>query len=146
MTENSLKMGYIWSNMPQNSPKRLNITWISLMEGRTDDTSAACHENSESTLIGITHMTHVDSHSWLMSIQFGLYHWIGMALPEIKEEAMCLCFEIQLCKFSDSNPYSGVELRPWTFQWDLTLHLLIWTVLHINRYLHQWIDWHKSTL
>ncbi len=26
---------------------------------------------------------------------------------------------------SDSNPYSGVELRPWTFQWDLTLHLLI---------------------
>ena len=22
---------------------------------------------------------------------------------------------------SDSNPYSGVELRPWTFQWDLTL-------------------------
>ncbi len=28
---------------------------------------------------------------------------------------------------SDSNPYSGVELRPWTFQWVLTLYLLIWT-------------------
>ena len=37
---------------------------------------------------------------------------------------------------SDSNPYSGVELRPWTLQWDLTLHLLIWTVSH--RSLHHW--------
>ncbi len=45
-------------------------------------------------------------------------------------------------KNSDSNPYSGVELRPWTFQWDLTLHLLIWTVPHINRSLHYW----KSSL
>ena len=34
--------------------------------------------------------------------------------------------------------HSGVELWPWTFQWDLTLHLLIWTVLHINRCLHHW--------
>ena len=46
---------------------------------------------------------------------------------------------------SDSNRYSGVELRPWTFQWDLTLHLLIWTVSHINRSLHNWygkrLDW-----
>ncbi len=33
----------------------------------------------------------------------------------------------------------GVELRPWTFQWDLTLKLLIWTVSHINRSLHQWV-------
>ena len=41
-------------------------------------------------------------------------------------------------KVSDSNPYSGVTLRPWTFQWYLTLHLLIWTVSHINRSLHQW--------
>ncbi len=24
-------------------------------------------------------------------------------------------------EISDSNPYSGVELQPWTFQWDLTL-------------------------
>ncbi len=39
---------------------------------------------------------------------------------------------------SDSKLYSGVELRPWTFQWDLTLQLLIWTVSHINRSLHQW--------
>ncbi len=35
--------------------------------------------------------------------------------------------------FSDSQLYSGVELRPWTFQWDLTLYFLIWTVSHINR-------------
>ncbi len=40
--------------------------------------------------------------------------------------------------FSDSNPNLGVEFWPWTFQWDLTLHLLIWTVLHINRSHHQW--------
>ncbi len=40
--------------------------------------------------------------------------------------------------FSYSKLYSGVELRTWTFQWDLTLHLLIWTVSHINRYVHQW--------
>ncbi len=39
---------------------------------------------------------------------------------------------------SDSKPYSGVELRPWTFQWDLTLHLLIWILSHINRSVHQW--------
>ncbi len=39
---------------------------------------------------------------------------------------------------SDSNLYSGVELQPWTFQWDLTLYLLLWTVLHINRSVHQW--------
>ncbi len=39
---------------------------------------------------------------------------------------------------SDSNLYSGVEMRPWTFQWNLTLHLLIWTVSHINRSVHQW--------
>ncbi len=39
---------------------------------------------------------------------------------------------------NDSQLYSGVELRPWTFQWDLTLYLLIWTVLHINRSVHQW--------
>ncbi len=45
--------------------------------------------------------------------------------------------------FSDSNPYSGVELRPWTFQWDLTLYLLIWTVSHMNRSLHQCF-WQKS--
>ncbi len=44
-----------------------------------------------------------------------------------------------ITEFSDSNPYSGVELQPWTFQWDLALHLLIWTVLHINRSLHHWI-------
>ncbi len=25
-----------------------------------------------------------------------------------------------------------------TFQWDLTLYLLIWTVSHINRVVHQW--------
>ncbi len=87
--------------------------------------------------------------------------------------------KMQFSYLSDSNPYSGVELRPWTFQWDLTLrgpnlffkkrydleappqvgqvkvnqiqkktfyfilvasslHLLIWTVSHINRSLHQW--------
>ncbi len=39
---------------------------------------------------------------------------------------------------SHFNPYSCVELRPWTFQWNLTLHLLIWTVSHINISLHQW--------
>ena len=39
---------------------------------------------------------------------------------------------------SDSYSYSGVKLRPWTFLWDLTLHLLIWIVLHINRSLHHW--------
>ena len=38
---------------------------------------------------------------------------------------------------SDSKLYSGVELRPWTFQWDLTLYLLIWIVSHINRSVHQ---------
>ena len=42
--------------------------------------------------------------------------------------------------FSDSKLYSGVELRPWTFQWDLTLYLLIWTVSHINRSVHQWFS------
>ncbi len=53
-----------------------------------------------------------------------------------------MCRELQKTKyhkFSDSNSYSGLELQPWTFQWDLTLHLLIWTVLHINRSLHQWV-------
>ncbi len=40
--------------------------------------------------------------------------------------------------FSDSTSYLGVELRPWTFQWDLTLYLLIWIVSHINRSLHHW--------
>ncbi len=39
---------------------------------------------------------------------------------------------------SDSQLYSGVELRPWTFKWDLTLYLLIWIVSHINRSVHQW--------
>ena len=49
------------------------------------------------------------------------------------------CFgRLSVHHISDSKLYSGVELRPWTFQWDLTLHLLIWTVLHINRYVHQW--------
>ena len=55
-----------------------------------------------------------------------------------------ICHEaLWVPKLSDSYPYSGVELRPWTFQWDLTLHLLIWTVLHINRSLHHWTAlWH----
>ena len=29
--------------------------------------------------------------------------------------------QVGLYHFSDSNPYSGVELNSWTFQWDLTL-------------------------
>ena len=45
---------------------------------------------------------------------------------------------------SDSKLYSGVELRPWPFQWDLTLHLLIWTVLHINRSVYQWCSFVRS--
>ncbi len=49
-------------------------------------------------------------------------------------------------QISDSNPYSGVELRPWTFQWDLTLYLLIWTVSHINRNFHQCNSWIKLQL
>ncbi len=44
-------------------------------------------------------------------------------------------------ELSDFN-FSGVNLRPWTFQWDLTLYLLIWTVLHINISVHQWrVKW-----
>ncbi len=43
-----------------------------------------------------------------------------------------------IIKHSDSKLYSGVELRPWTFLWDLTLYLLIWTVSHINRSVHHW--------
>ncbi len=31
-----------------------------------------------------------------------------------------------------------VELQPRTFQWDLTLYLLIWIVSHINKSEHQW--------
>ena len=50
--------------------------------------------------------------------------------------------DFYMLQLSGSNPYSGVELQPWTFQWDLTLHLLIWTVSHINRSLHHWThDW-----
>ncbi len=52
------------------------------------------------------------------------------------EETNVLCNEC-MNEISDFNPYSGVELQPWTFQWDLTLHSLIWTVSHINRSLHQ---------
>ena len=31
------------------------------------------------------------------------------SLPEIKEEAMCLCFEIKLCKLIDISNYSKCE-------------------------------------
>ncbi len=55
-------------------------------------------------------------------------------IPCLEDPAFCFW-----AQFSDSNLYSGVELRPWTFQWDLTLHLLIWTVSHINRSLRHWI-------
>ena len=50
-----------------------------------------------------------------------------------------LVFWVDLLLFSDCKLYSGVKLQPWTFQWDLTSYLLIWTVLHINRPVHQCI-------
>ncbi len=50
-------------------------------------------------------------------------------------------FDLQEVRlFSNSNSYSCVKLQAWTFQWDLTLQLLTWTVLHINKSLHQWFD------
>ena len=42
-------------------------------------------------------------------------------------------------QLSDSKLYLGVESRPWTFQRDLSLYLLIWNVLHISRSVHQWV-------
>ncbi len=45
--------------------------------------------------------------------------------------------------FSDSKLYSGVELWPWTFLWDLILYLLLWTVPHINRSLHRCVSSHQ---
>ena len=43
--------------------------------------------------------------------------------------------------YSDTESYSGVKLQPWTFQFMgfNKLWLLIWTVLQINRSLHQWV-------
>ena len=73
----------------------------------------------------------------------GGYKWIiGRNVLQVlviqKFRSVLQLMPVNFKDISDSYPYSGVELRPWTFQWDLTLYLLTWTVSHINRYLHQW--------
>ncbi len=58
---------------------------------------------------------------------FGIQNW--QAVENTQQQPL---------ELSDAKLYSGVELRPWTFQWDLTLYLLIWIVSQINRSVHQW--------
>ncbi len=71
--------------------------------------------------------------------QFYYTHWhFNIPIQKPIAKFFIVWTDMLVPRLSDSNPYSDVELRPWTFQWDLTLYLLIWTVSHINRSLHHW--------
>ena len=73
-------------------------------------------------------------HDWSIYIYFIVYYVCFVQWPS----CIICCCHVGSGYNSDSNPYSGAELRPWTFQWDLTLYLLTWTMLHIYSSFHQW--------
>ncbi len=111
---------YVWTaDLPNNSAiwqaffrEILLYKWSSLLDAVL---SAQCASNR-------------DGKNWLCNTAAYMLTW----------HYMYLTFEQLIYHVSDGEIYSGAELTSWTFQWDLTLQLLIWSVLHINGSLHHW--------
>ncbi len=59
-------------------------------------------------------------HEIICSPDYSIF-WQYSIIGEVKNLSTCFPREPYLIQFSDSNPYSGVKLRRWTFQWDLAL-------------------------